>query len=232
MQQPVAMDLRKALVDAAAAHRKKGRRVALLVRHAERDHISDLSRHEEAMLTVNGHACAAAGGRLIGQALHAVVAEAAHVDGAPVDVALVHSPIPRCRDTALGLHKGVVEAGRRAHVVGERPAFGASYLKDTGGLARAYLKHGKNFVRAWFDGEIDAAYIDTCDVVAERQLRALQESLTEHSLVVAVSHDWNIAAIKEHALGLRFEDAGWPQFLDGVVAWFDDARGKVIVENV
>ncbi len=214
------MELRPTLVDAAATHRKKGRRVALLVRHAERDHISDLSRHEEAMLTVNGHACATAAGRLLASSIeHA-------------DVALLHSPVPRCKETALGLHKGVTEAGRTAHIVGERPAFGASYLKDTGGLARAYLKHGKNFVRAWFDGDIDRAYIDSCDVVAERQLQALQESLAEHALVVAVSHDWNIAALKEHALGLRFEDAGWPKFLDGVVAWVDESRGKVIVESV
>lgn len=215
------MDLRAALADAAAAHRKKGRRTAILVRHAERDAITDLARHEEALLTVNGHAAAAAGGRLL-----AGVLDVAH------DVALIHSPIPRCRETALGLHKGLTERGNRAHVVGERPAFGASYLKDHQGLARAYLKHGKHFVRAWFDGEIDRAWIDPCDVVAQRQLDALKDGLQDHAFVVAVSHDWNIAALKEHTLGLRFEDAGWPKFLDGVVAYIDDAKGKLVVESV
>jgi broad specificity phosphatase PhoE len=212
------MDLRAALVDAAAAHRKRGRRTAILVRHAERDAITDIARHEAALLTKNGHACAAAGGRLLAGAV---------VD----DVALFHSPIERCRETAHGLHKGLTEAGRGAHVVGERHALGASYLKDTNGLARAYLKHGKHFVRAWFDGEIDSAWIDPCDVVAERQLEALRDALHEHPLVVAVSHDWNIAALKEHALGLRFEDHGWPKFLDGVVAWIEPGKTRIVVDK-
>lgn len=212
------MDLRPALVDAAAAHRKRGRRTALLVRHAERDAIVDLSRHEEALLTQNGHAAAQSGGRLLASA----------VDDA---VALVHSPVPRCKETALGLLRGVSDAGRAAHVVGEAPALGASYLKDTGGLARSYLKHGKNFVRAWFDGEIDRDYIDPCDVVATRQLEALKHNLVDHEFVVAVSHDWNIAAVREHSLGLRFEDVGWPKFLDGVVVWFDVDRDRVVVDN-
>ena len=38
-----------------------------------------------------------------------------------------------------------------------------------------------------------------------------------HRVIVAVSHDWNIAAVREVTVGSRFEDVGWPQFLDGVV---------------
>lgn len=212
------MDLRPALVDAAAAHRRRGRRTALLVRHAERDAIVDISRHEDAMLTHGGHAAAAAGGRLL----------AAGIDD---EVVLLHSPVPRCKETAVGLHRGLIEGGRSARVGGDQHALGASYLKDTSGLARAYLKHGKHFVRAWFDGEIDRAYIDSCDTVAERQLTVLKAALQVDNFVVAVSHDWNIAALKEHALGLRFEDVGWPKFLDGVVVWFDKERDRMVIDS-
>lgn len=222
------MDLRPALVDAAAAHRKKGHPTAILVRHAERDAITDLSRHEEALLTENGHARAAIAGRLLASSLAGVVEEVIEASRPADDVTLIHSPVPRCKETALGLHKGLLEAGKRARIVGERAELGASYLKDPIGLARSYLKHGKGFVRAWFDGEIDLSFIDSCDVVAQRQLQALQQSLREHPFVVAVTHDWNIAALKEHALGLRFEDTGWPQFLDGVVVALDGNR--VIVD--
>ena len=212
------MELRPALIHAAAGHRRLGRRTAILVRHAERGAITDLSRHHEVLLTPNGHACAATSGERLGE----------HVDDLD-DVALFHSPIERCKETAHGLHKGLVTKGRKAVVVGERHAFGAHYLKDDAGIARAYLRHGRGFVRAWFDGDIDAAVIDPCDIVAKTQLTALRTALDSHAFVVAVSHDWNIAALREHALGLRFEDHGWPQFLDGVVAWIDG--NKLVVDR-
>jgi broad specificity phosphatase PhoE len=206
------MELRSALIDVAAAHAKRGRRTALLVRHAERGPITDLARHHEVLLTPEGHRRAHTSGERLGDALHVV------------DVALLHSPIERCKQTADGLHKGLTTKGKQAVVVGERHALGASYLKDDAGLARAFLRHGRGFVRAWFDGDIDTAFIDPCDVVAARQMQALREALEAHAFVVAVSHDWNIAALKEHTLGLRHEEHGWPQFLDGVVAWVDGTK--------
>ncbi|MDP2340665.1 MAG: histidine phosphatase family protein [Deltaproteobacteria bacterium] len=211
------MELRPALIDAAATHLKRGRRTSILVRHAERGAITDLSRHHEVLLTPQGHRCAASSGERLAAAVDAL-------DG----VALFHSPIERCKETAVGLHKGLTAKGKQAVVVGERHAFGASYLKDDAGLARAFLRHGRGFVRAWFDGDIDAAFIDPCDIVAQRQLLALREELELHPFVVAVSHDWNIAALKEHTLGLRHEDHGWPQFLDGVVAWVDG--NKLVID--
>ena len=208
------MELRPALIEAAAGHRRRGRRVALLVRHAERGPIIDLSKHHEVLLTPQGHVCANASGERLAEAL----------PEAPHDVALFHSPVQRCKETAVGLCRGLVTGGAHGVVVGERSAFGASYLKDEAGIARAYLRHGRGFVRAWFDGDIDDDVIDPCDIVADRQLKALQEALATHTFVVAVSHDWNIAALKEHTLGLRFEDHGWPQFLDGVVGFIDGTK--------
>ncbi len=207
------MELRAALIEAAAGHRQRGRPTAILVRHAERGAITDLARHHEVLLTQQGHACATTSGERLAARL-----------SDDDDVALFHSPIERCKETAVGLHKGLTTKGRKAVVVGARHAFGASYLKDDAGIARAFLRHGRGFVRAWFDGDIGVDVIDPCDVVAERQIDALRSALEAHAFVVAVSHDWNIAALKEHTLGLRFEDHGWPQFLDGVVAWVDGAR--------
>jgi broad specificity phosphatase PhoE len=207
------MELRATLIEAAAGHRKRGRRTAILLRHAERGAIGDLARHHEVLLTPQGPLCAASSGERLADGL-----------GGDDDVALFHSPIERCRETAVGLHKGLSSKGRKAVVVGESQALGATYLKDEAGIARAFLRHGRGFVRAWFDGDIGVDVIDPCELVAERQIEALHEALNRHTFVVAVSHDWNIAALKEHTLGLRFEDHGWPQFLDGVVAWIDGAK--------
>jgi hypothetical protein len=32
-----------------------------------------------------------------------------------------------------------------------------------------------------------------------------------------VSHDWNVLTVREHLLGLMWEEHGWVDFLDGVV---------------
>lgn len=210
------MHLRPALVDAAATHVRKGRRVALLVRHAERGHIADLSRHEEVLLTPAGHVAAAESGARLAVACGE-------------RIALVHSPVPRCGETAAGLGRGLTDAGKAVDVVGVDDDLGASYLRDKVKLAAAFMRHGKQFVRAWFDGDVDADTIDPCAAVAERQVRALQRHLNAHPFVVAVSHDWNIAAVREHALGLRFEDVGWPQFLDGVLVV--DVDGRTVVQQ-
>ena len=211
------MELRPALIDSTVGHLRRGRRVALLLRHAERGPIIDLAKHHEVLLTPQGHLNAAASGERLAAAMVKDL----------TDVALFHSPVKRCAETAQGLCRGFVAKGGRGLVSGERSAFGARHLKDEAGVARAFLRHGRGFVRAWFDGDIDADVIDPSDIVAGRQIAALVEVLQQHSFVVAVSHDWNIAAVREHALGQRFEDHGWPQFLDGVVGFIEGKKFTV-----
>ena len=70
--------------------------------------------------------------------------------------------------------------------------------------------------------------IAPCDEVADGIVTSVCDCLPEHDLVVAVTHDWNIAALREHRLSLRYEDAGWPQFLDGVVVSVLDAADVVV----
>lgn len=178
---------------------------ALLVRHAERGPITDLARHADVPLNEAGLAAAQASGAQL------------HQVGAHGDVVFAHSPVERCGQTARGLHAG---AGV-GDVVGVVDDLGSNYLRDPARVAQAYLEGGKAFVRAWFDGRIDADIIAPCETVATLQIGALTSLLQRHRVVVAVSHDWNIAALREHALGARFEDVGWPEFLDGVVVRAD-----------
>lgn len=195
-----------------------GSPTALVVRHAERGPIEDLLRHEEVLLTEAGVAAARRSGQRLGTSLSSTTT--------PAVVRLVHSPVERCQQTAAALAEGLVDVGVDAALVGARPPLGASYLRDQVGLKEAFAIHGKGFLRAWFNGEVPEETIapaaevvrDVVDVV-----RAVCAPADNAPLVIAVTHDWNIAAIREQTLGLRYEDAGWPAFLDGVVCRVSDA---------
>lgn len=190
-----------ALVRVFATTLAEGTPAALLVRHAERGPVVDLARHHEVLLTPAGLAAAKTSGERL---------RACHPQG---QLAFAHSPIERCGQTARSLHEGAAVGA----VVGEVDALGSAYLRDPARVAQAYQDGGRDFVRSWFDGDVDERIIASCAVVAQLQIEALTSLLQHHPAVVAVSHDWNIAALREHALGARFEEVGWPEFLDGVV---------------
>jgi broad specificity phosphatase PhoE len=196
--------------------------VGLLVRHAERGPIVDLARHHEVLLTDNGIAAAERSGRRLGAQLRAVGIDRA---------VFVHSPVERCAQTARGLAAGASEAGVDVEIVGVVEHLGASYLRDPACVAEAASNDGAAFVRHWFNGALAPSWIAPLDEVATGLVQALAQQLHQARFVVGVSHDWNIAAVREHALGLRFEDVGWPPFLDGLVVHLD-ADGRPHVDCV
>ncbi len=194
--------------------------VGLLVRHAERGPIADLARHYEVLLTPEGIEAARLSGLRLAEKL-----QAAGID----DVAIVHSPVERCAQTARGIATGLREAGIAAvDVIGVADALGASYLRNPARVAAEATKSGPRFVRDWFDGVLGDDVIASCKDVADALVAVYADLLARHRFVIGVSHDWNIAAVREHALGLRFEDVGWPPFLDGVVLTRgEDGKGVV-----
>ncbi len=42
-------------------------------------------------------------------------------------------------------------------------------------------------------------------------------------LDIHVSHDWEISLLREELFGLRYEDVGWPPFMDGILFRTDGA---------
>jgi broad specificity phosphatase PhoE len=210
------------LMALALKHLASSSSVALLVRHAERGPIADLARHHEVLLTADGVAAAERSGRRLGDRLHAAGIGS---------VAVIHSPVERCAQTARGIAAGAHAAGLAVDVVGVVEHLGANYLRDPQRVAEAASKDGAGFVRHWFNGQLAPSWIAPLDDVANGLITALAQHLQRQRFVVGVSHDWNIAAVREHALGLRFEDVGWPPFLDGLVVRLD-ADGRPHVECV
>ena len=179
---------------------------AAFLRHAERFAIADYADPTVAEITPSGAAAAEAFG--------------ARVHGFDC-VRIFHSPIKRCRQTAECIARGVLSTGSPVEIVGPEDALGIDYIFDPKEAGRLTVLHGDHFVRLWFSGRVASTVIGAPEPIAARKLAFLTRHLREPSsqgrrLDLHVSHDWNIIVLRELLCGVRHEEAGWLNFLDGV----------------
>ena len=175
----------------------------MLLRHAERGPILDPIGGLTVPLTARGVADAVA----LGQQLAGLG-----------PFALRHSPLKRCRQTADALAAGIELAGGAVTQNEPLEQLGGPYLRQPERLAALTRSLGGDFVRAWFDDELPREVVQPVAAAARGQLDALLDALPHDSphSGIFVSHDWNLLTVREHVLGLRHEDEGWPGFLDGI----------------
>jgi hypothetical protein len=136
-------------------------------------------------------------------------------------IRLFHSPVLRCAQTAQSICEGAGPAGASATVHGPRNCLGGSYLLyPTAALPLADELRPK-FVRTWFSGGLPPAIIKPfAQSLAEHTeyiLAELGTSQAPASMDVHVTHDWNLMVLREGIFGIRYEEVGWPDYLDGVV---------------
>lgn len=180
-----------------------------MVRHAERYDVPDLSTHELVLLTERGHAQAKEGG--------------ARLAKLSAYVKVLHSPVERCAETARGLVAGVSSSGATAELVGPEAALYSPFILDRMKAWEIVTKKGHGFMRAWFDGHLPRDVFQPRAHAAQGQLDAMANVMAHHSddvVTIFVSHDWNIALVREDVLGVRPEEE-WPGFLDGFVVALD-----------
>ncbi|ACB75442.1 histidine phosphatase family protein [Opitutus terrae] len=179
---------------------------AVFLRHAQRHPIVDASDPTLAELTPAGAAEAEAfGAKIAGFGC----------------VRVFHSPIKRCHQTAECIARGVQATGCPVEIVGPEDALGIDYILDLKEAGRLTVLHGDHFVRLWFSGQIAPTVIHRAERIAARKLTHLVKRLQEpcaqgRRLDLHVSHDWNIIVLRELMVGVRHEEAGWLDFLDGV----------------
>lgn len=193
--------------------------MAVLLRHAERHAVTDLRTHEAVLLTPRGHQHAREAGERLGASC--------------VSLRVLHSPVERCRETARAIVDGALRQGVRAQVEGKLDALGSPFVKDLARAADIAQQHGfPGFLRAWFDGVLPYDVFAPAEPAAHEQVDAAARAIKPGAdLHVLVTHDWNIALIKEKLLGVRIDDnkAAWPNYLDGLVVAVD-AHGNIHVE--
>lgn len=138
-------------------------------------------------------------------------------------VRLFHSPVKRCGQTAACIAQGAAAVGIAVELVGAQTEIGIDYIVDQVESGRLSAIHGEHFVRLWVNGEIPATVVRPPSALAAQQTNfvsaRLRDPLAEgqgRRLDLHVSHDWNIMILRELLLKIRFEEAGWLTFLDGV----------------
>jgi hypothetical protein len=182
-------------------------RALLLLRHAERGPVTDIGTHASVLLTERGLLDARVLGGLIGRRFG--------------PVAVWHSPVPRCRQTAQALAEGagaVVAAG--ATVAGPLEWLGGDFIGgEPAWINTQFAASGHDgFLRLWFDGAYAPARIAPLPEAADYEMRQAVSHLDacDVPLSIAVTHDWNLLLLRERYLGLRHEDVGLPSYLDSV----------------
>lgn len=183
----------------------RGQPCAVIVRHAARHPIEDIRKSLEIGLTEQGHRDA----RRFGRSLEGFRR-----------VRVFHSPAVRCQETAEAMMAGLEGNGTVLCGAVAEPALCAPYLMDEACLSDATLL-GRGFIRAWFEGRLPEGAIlpppRAADMVLAPIVARLSEPGGEGRLDVHVSHDWEICLLREQLLGIRYEEAGWPPYLDGIV---------------
>lgn len=181
----------------------RGGPMSVVVRHAERNEVQSISHSLEVGLTDKGKEDSVR----FGEAVRGSRA-----------VRLFHSPAVRCRETAAGIAEGLRGNGHEVISIEESPLLCAPYLRDTCVLGDAD-RMGHGFMRAWFEGRFDPRWLlptpEAADMVLSQVIAGLAASPADR-LDIHVSHDWEVVLLREELLSVRYEDAGWVDYLTGL----------------
>ncbi|MCZ6869150.1 MAG: histidine phosphatase family protein [Gammaproteobacteria bacterium] len=188
-------------------------RALAVVRHAAREYVE--GRHDlENPLTDEGRSMALSFGERL---------------PADLTVRAYSSPVERCVDTAgliLEGHRAKGGAAERHRVVEGLGLFFILDQRKMFRLMRDVHGGGQGFIRAWCDRRIGEDVVIPAQDAARIMLSMLASKLPpgESALTVGVSHDFNLFMLREQLLGMRLEDHGHVEYLDGIVV-FEDADG-------
>ncbi len=186
------------------------RKVAIILRHAERHPIVNYSNALDPCLTEKGEEDAYQFGTIL-KAIN--------------PVKLFHSPVQRCKQTAEKIHAGLLSIDQKASIGGYLIELGGPYITSPWEGITAKLEHMGHaaFIRKWFNNEFPPDYIMPLGLAARSQLRILFRQLaSDDASTINVTHDWNIMLLREFYFGLRHEEIGEPDYLDGLYAHIRD----------
>ncbi|MFO7619358.1 MAG: phosphoglycerate mutase family protein [Thermoplasmata archaeon] len=176
-------------------------RSAIVIRHAQRCELTGPQSYWTCGLTARGQEQAHEFGRKV----------AGNFPG----YRIFHSPVKRCEQTALALSQ---ELG--GVPISPEKGLGLSYLRVPVNEGFAEADSHDDFIRAWFSGLVPPEIFMPLDEARDVQLGYLRSKLAEapgNTLDIHVTHDWNINVLREGIFGIRHEDAGWPNFLSGLL---------------
>jgi broad specificity phosphatase PhoE len=189
--------------------------VVAFLRHAEREKAKHDNRFHadssDLRLTPNGHATATNFGRSL--------------QGGR-DLYQYHGTTPRAVETAVDIDKGFRETHptEKSDILGSDRLLSTFHTATVNDEKRRRLKRelggGRALLRMWMDGGVPLDVMRPAEEAREGLLRMLRDHLGHArpaSLGLFITHDFSIILLRDKLFSVRFEDASWPYYLDGIV---------------
>lgn len=198
-------------------------RVVALVRHAERFKPAPVHRENREtsglLLTPEGHVAAKQFGRSLplGRSLR-----------------IFHSSSQRAVETAEDILAGFLERGVSppSSLGGVEPLLSTFHGSTADEVTQNRLKRelggGKALMRAWMDGAVSPSVLRPASEARARLLEMMRTRLLsapKDSLELLISHDFAVILLRDWLFGVKFEEAAWPVYLDGIVIFEREEGG-------
>lgn len=194
-------------------------RFSVIMRHSARHYDEDVQMEPFMPLTSEGKTFAKNYGAMLPAGLSA---------------RFFSSYIGRCIETAY-----LVDKGFTTHKSGNTTSNTVSkdispfYIVDFTKLITIILEQETSvFIRNWINGKLPETTIMSAKTSVDRMLSFMTKNfqeLPENSIDISVTHDWNIYLLKELGLGLKHEDNGAIDYLEGLVLF--EKEGDIYLAN-
>ena len=190
-------------------HQQGIKKIAVIMRHSERHYDNDYPDREPFMnLTENGKDVSFQFGEQLPPKML---------------VRTFSSFIGRCIETAYLIDKGYTFKGGKTRSNMVELLVSPFYAKNPVEIMKTFLESGySNFIRAWLNGDFSSEVIEDPRESAKTIVSFAKEQLIqslENHIDISITHDWNLYLVKEIFLGLKHEDAGAVEYLEGVVLY-------------
>jgi hypothetical protein len=196
-------------------------KVSLLIRHSNRHPIpKGVIEHRDVPLTTKGRKLAFQFGKKLPKSY---------------SIRLYYSPVPRCRETAEYLLKGIHTNSGSAKLMGEKD-FLYINLIDQRGIVRILEKIGHhNFGYNWLKGKLDQEIIEPSKLVALRIIEGIITSMKNgirNIMDIHVTHDLNILSVRDVISPVQNENFDWPEYLDGIIVTQNEDKVTLIWREI
>ncbi len=146
---------------------------------------------------------------------------------------LFSSNIGRCIETAYLIDKGYTAKGGKTLTNNLCEDISPFYFTDFKKAIEVMLKYpGTEFIRNWIGGKISSDILldarETANIMLSHMAKALNES-KENTIIMSISHDWNMYLLKEMTLGLAHETCGLVEYLEGLIIFYKE--DKLFITN-
>ncbi len=177
-----------------------GRKIAVLMRHAERERIHQGEFGNDFPITEGGARMAFEFGT--------------NISGLSI-AKIISSPIPRCVQTAEAIRKGI---GREVEIITDNhlgdPGF---HISDAEKAGKYYLEFGAKGVSEKFVNGESMAGISSAEYLRTKAFDWLKSQTYDNGIIILVTHDALISHFA-YANGIKtYSKDNWVNFLDGII---------------